>query len=53
MKATKESVKIKKSLSKMFPDAVINDDLTKYCDAPVVLKKAEEAKRFLANFKYF
>jgi hypothetical protein len=33
-------------------DAAINNDLKKYADSPAVLKKVEEAKRFLANFKF-
>ena len=52
MKTTKENIKNKKTHSKMFPDAVINDDLKKYADSPANRKKVEEAKRFLANFKF-
>jgi len=52
MKVAKESIEIKKAHSRMFPDAVINNDLKKYADSPVVKKKVEEAKRFLAHFNY-
>jgi len=50
MKAAKEIIKNKKIHSKMFPDAVINNDLKKYSDSPANRKKVEEAKKFLANF---
>ena len=52
MKTPKENIKDKKPRSLMFPDAVINNDLKKYGDSPVVLKKVEDAKKFLANFKF-
>ena len=52
MSVAKNNIKNKKPRSRMFPDAVINNDLKKYADSPAVLKKVEEAKKFLANFKF-
>jgi len=52
MKAVKDDIELKKKFSKLFPHAVINNDLKKYADSPVILKKVEEAKKFLANFGY-
>ena len=52
MKATKDNTEIKKIFSKLFPHVVINNDLKKYADSPVVRKKVEEARKFLANFGY-
>jgi hypothetical protein len=52
MKSVEKNRSIKKNISKMFPDAVINNELKKYGDSPVILKKAADAKKFLANFKF-
>jgi len=52
MKVAKSDIEIKEAFSKLFPHAVINNDLKKLQDSPVVLKKAEQAKKFLRNFNY-
>lgn len=36
-----------KPFSKMFPEAVINNDLKKYQNDPVILKKMEKGRKIL------
>jgi len=52
MKTAKDDIKIKETFSKLFPYAVINNDLKKLADSPANRKKVEDAKKFLANFNY-
>jgi hypothetical protein len=46
MSASKVNLKDKKDVPKTFRDAIINDNLRKNHDSPVLRKKVEEAKRF-------
>ena len=50
IKEKEDAIKI--PLTRMFPDAIINNDLKKYKDHPANRKKVEEAKKFLSKFGY-